>query len=243
MHRDRILVVDDDENMVYIIKDALQHEGYEVSTAGDGATGIQLVSIKHPDLVIADVMMPGMDGFSMLESIRRIGYNMPVLILTARTDTEDLLQGYDKGANDYIRKPFVLAELMARVRAHLRFRKMDNTNMKYSVGDCDLDIKRNKLTIGDKEAILTYTETIVLSELMTHPGCIIESRNISSLIWGSSDYSHVNRLHGFIHKIRRHLALSTSIDIVNIRGLGYKLVSTKRNCLALKKLTPKRVKR
>ena len=169
MHRDRILVVDDDENMVYIIKDALQHEGYEVSTAGDGATGIQLVSIKHPDLVIADVMMPGMDGFSMLESIRRIGYNMPVLILTARTDTEDLLQGYDKGANDYIRKPFVLAELMARVRAHLRFRKMDNTNMKYSVGDCDLDIKRNKLTIGDKEAILTYTETIVLSELMTHP--------------------------------------------------------------------------
>lgn len=199
MHRDRILVVDDDENMVYIIKDALQHEGYEVSTAGDGATGIQLVSIKHPDLVIADVMMPGMDGFSMLESIRRIGYNMPVLILTARTDTEDLLQGYDKGANDYIRKPFVLAELMARVRAHLRFRKMDNTNMKYSVGDCDLDIKRNKLTIGDKEAILTYTETIVLSELMTHPGCIIESRNISSLIWGSSDYSHVNRLHGFIH--------------------------------------------
>lgn len=204
MHRDRILVVDDDENMVYIIKDALQHEGYEVSTAGDGATGIQLVSIKHPDLVIADVMMPGMDGFSMLESIRRIGYNMPVLILTARTDTEDLLQGYDKGANDYIRKPFVLAELMARVRAHLRFRKMDNTNMKYSVGDCDLDIKRNKLTIGDKEAILTYTETIVLSELMTHPGCIIESRNISSLIWGSSDYSHVNRLHGFIHKIRRH---------------------------------------
>ena len=195
MHRDRILVVDDDENMVYIIKDALQHEGYEVSTAGDGATGIQLVSIKHPDLVIADVMMPGMDGFSMLESIRRIGYNMPVLILTARTDTEDLLQGYDKGANDYIRKPFVLAELMARVRAHLRFRKMDNTNMKYSVGDCDLDIKRNKLTIGDKEAILTYTETIVLSELMTHPGCIIESRNISSLIWGSSDYSHVNRLH------------------------------------------------
>ena len=113
---------------------------------------------------------------------------------------------------------------MARVRAHLRFRKMDNTNMKYSVGDCVLDIKRNKLTIGDKEAILTYTETIVLSELMSHPGCIIESRNISSLIWGSSDYSHVNRLHGFIHKIRRHLLQSASIDILNIRGVGYKLV-------------------
>lgn len=224
MHRDKILVVDDDENMVYIIKDALQHEGYEVCTAGDGETGIQLVSIKRPDLVIADVMMPGIDGFSMLESIRRIGYNMPVLMLTARTDTEDLLQGYDKGANDYIRKPFVLAELMARVRAHLRSRKMDNTNMKYSVGDCDLDVKRNKLTIGDKETILTYTETIVLSELMSHAGCIIENRNISSLIWGSSDYSHINRLHGFIHKIRRHLTLSNSIDIINIRGVGYKLI-------------------
>ncbi len=224
MHRDKILVVDDDENMVYIIKDALQHEGYEVCTAGDGETGIQLVSIKHPDLVIADVMMPGIDGFTMLESIRRIGYNMPVLMLTARTDTEDLLIGYEKGANDYVRKPFVLAELMARVRAHLRFRKMDNTNMKYSVGDCDLDIKRNKLTIGDKETVLTYTETIVLSELMSHPGCIIENRNISSLIWGSTDYSHVNRLHGFIHKIRRHLAQSNSIDIINIRGVGYKLV-------------------
>ncbi len=224
MHRDKILVVDDDENMVYVIKDALQHEGYEVCTAGDGATGIQLVSIKHPDLVIADVMMPGMDGFSMLESIRRIGYNMPVLMLTARTDTEDLLQGYDKGANDYIRKPFVLAELIARIRAHLRFRKMDNTNMIYSVGDCNLDIKRSKLTIGDKDTTLTYTETIVLSELMSHPGCIIESRNISSLIWGSSDYSHVNRLHGFIHKIRRHMSLSSSVDIVNIRGVGYKLI-------------------
>lgn len=224
MHKDIILVVDDDENMTYIVKDALQHEGYEVCTADNGVAGIQLVSLTHPDLVIADVMMPGMDGFSMIESIRRIGYNMPVLMLTARTDTEDLLQGYDKGANDYIRKPFVLAELMARVRAHLRFRKMDNTNMKYSVGDCVLDIKRNKLTIGDKEAILTYTETIVLSELMSHPGCIIESRNISSLIWGSSDYSHVNRLHGFIHKIRRHLLQSASIDILNIRGVGYKLV-------------------
>ena len=224
MHKDIILVVDDDENMTYIVKDALQHEGYEVCTADNGVAGIQLVSLKHPDLVIADVMMPGMDGFSMIESIRRIGYNMPVLMLTARTDTEDLLQGYDKGANDYVRKPFVLAELMARVRAHLRFRKMDNTNMKYSVGDCVLDIKRNKLTIGDKEAILTYTETIVLSELMSHPGCIIESRNISSLIWGSSDYSHVNRLHGFIHKIRRHLLQSASIDILNIRGAGYKLV-------------------
>ncbi len=224
MHKDIILVVDDDENMTYIVKDALQHEGYEVCTADNGVAGIQLVSLKHPDLVIADVMMPGMDGFSMIESIRRIGYNMPVLMLTARTDTEDLLQGYDKGANDYVRKPFVLAELMARVRAHLRFRKMDNTNMKYSVGDCVLDIKRNKLTIGDKEAILTYTETIVLSELMSHPGCIIESRNISSLIWGSSDYSHVNRLHGFIHKIRRHLLQSASIDILNIRGVGYKLV-------------------
>lgn len=224
MHKDIILVVDDDENMTYIVKDALQHEGYEVCTADNGVAGIQLVSLKHPDLVIADVMMPGMDGFSMIESIRRIGYNMPVLMLTARTDTEDLLQGYDKGANDYVRKPFVLAELMARVRAHLRFRKMDNTNMKYSVGDCVLDIKRNKLTIGDKEAILTYTETIVLSELMSHPGCIIESRNISSLIWGSSDYSNVNRLHGFIHKIRRHLLQSASIDILNIRGVGYKLV-------------------
>ena len=224
MHKDIILVVDDDENMTYIVKDALQHEGYEVCTADNGVAGIQLVSLKHPDLVIADVMMPGMDGFSMIESIRRIGYNMPVLMLTARTDTEDLLQGYDKGANDYVRKPFVLAELMARVLAHLRFRKMDNTNMKYSVGDCVLDIKRNKLTIGDKEAILTYTETIVLSELMSHPGCIIESRNISSLIWGSSDYSHVNRLHGFIHKIRRHLLQSASIDILNIRGVGYKLV-------------------
>mgnify|MGYP002675103906 CR=1 FL=1 len=224
MHKDIILVVDDDENLTYIVKDALQHEGYEVCTADNGVAGIQLVSLKHPDLVIADVMMPGMDGFSMIESIRRIGYNMPVLMLTARTDTEDLLQGYDKGANDYVRKPFVLAELMARVRAHLRFRKMDNTNMKYSVGDCVLDIKRNKLTIGDKEAILTYTETIVLSELMSHPGCIIESRNISSLIWGSSDYSHVNRLHGFIHKIRRHLLQSASIDILNIRGVGYKLV-------------------
>lgn len=224
MHRDKILIVDDDENLVYIIKDALQHEGYEVSTANDGATGIQLVSIKHPDLVIADVMMPGMDGFSMLESIRRIGYNMPVLMLTARTETEDLLQGYDKGANDYVRKPFILAELTARVRAHLRSRKMDNTNMKYSIGDCNLDVKRNKLTIGNNETTLTYTETIVLSELMSHPGCIIESRNISSLIWGSSDYSLVNRLHGFIHKIRRHMAMSSSIDIINIRGIGYKLV-------------------
>lgn len=225
MHKDKILVVDDDENIVYIINDALQREGFEVYTATNGFAGMQSLSMKHPDLIIVDVMMPAMDGFSMLECIRRIGNNIPVLMLTARSDIEDVLHGFDLGANDYIRKPFQLSELVARVRAHLRRRKSNSTKDMITIGDCSLDVPMHKITIGKKSYNLTYIETIVLCELMSHHDFILETRHLIAVVWGAYEFSNVNRLHGYIHKIRQIIEESSSIDIVNVRGVGYKLIT------------------
>lgn len=224
MKKGTILIVDDDENLVYVIKDVLEREGYDVLTACDGNGGMQAVITKQPDLVIADVMMPSMDGFNMLESIRRIGNSVPVIIITARSDTNDLLHGFSIGANDYVRKPFEMSELVARVKAHLRGRRAGITKHPVIVGDCTLNAERNELVVKKKVHKLAFIESVILCELMSHPGVIVETGKLILLVWGSRDSCHTNRLHGHIYKIRGYFEGSASVDIVNVRGVGYKLV-------------------
>lgn len=224
MKKDRILLVEDDSTLSFIIEDALKREGFEVLTASNGERGLEMFQKDHPDLVIADVMMPKMDGFDMVRQIRRISSQVPVLFLTARTSIDDVVKGFELGANDYLRKPFQILELLVRIKALLR--KLHNNNIEITtsaIGDTVLDFATQKLTIGKDKFDLSHIEAVILNELFCHPNEVIDAKTLMIRIWQNDDYSNQNRLHGFIYKIRKYLSKSNKLRLLNIRGIGYKL--------------------
>lgn len=227
MKKDKLLLVEDDSTLSFIIQDALTREGFDVVCATNGETGLQIFRESNPDMVIADVMMPKMDGFEMVRRIRLTNPDLPVLFLTARTALDDVVKGFELGANDYIRKPFQILELLIRIKALLkrtRYGATEDSNL--TVCDSTLDFATQRLTIGSETLELTHTEAIIIDELFRHPNEVVEARTLMYRIWQNDDYNNLNRLHGFIYKIRKYIAKSNSLDLLNVRGIGYKLART-----------------
>ena len=223
MRKNKVLLVEDDSTLSFIIEDALVREGFDVITASDGEDGLRKFGTDGPDIVVADVMMPKLDGFSMVKLIRAQSPAVPVLFLTARTSIDDLLHGFELGANDYIRKPFQIAELLVRIKALLRRNATLKEQRILTVGDCMLDLASQKLRVGDAQYGLSHIEALILDELFNHTNEVVEARALMFRIWQSDDYNNLNRIHGFIYKLRKYLTSSRNIDILNVRGIGYKL--------------------
>lgn len=227
MRKDRILLVEDDSTLSFIIEDALMREGFDVVCAPDGEAGLKMFKDSDADLVIADVMMPRMDGFEMVRHIRLTSPSVPVLFLTARTSVDDVVKGFDIGANDYVRKPFGILELVVRIRALLkRTRPGDVEESQLVRGDCSLDFASQRLAVGGESIMLSHIEAVILDELFRHPNAVVEARTLMYRIWHNDDYNNLNRLHGFIYKLRRYLSQSSAVTLLNLRGVGYKLVVT-----------------
>ncbi|MCM1142007.1 MAG: response regulator transcription factor [Muribaculum sp.] len=226
MRKDKVLLVEDDSTLSFIVEDALVREGFEVMTANNGEKGLRKFEESNPDVVIADVMMPKMDGFEMVKLIRLKSPHTPVLFLTARTALDDVVYGFEIGANDYIRKPFQIAELVVRIKALLRRSSAPVEDSVLTISECQLDFGSQKLIIEDTTKELSHTEAVILDELFHHPNEVVEARTLMYRIWQNDDYNNLNRLHGFIYKLRKYLSPS-SLDILNVRGIGYKL--SKRN--------------
>lgn len=225
MRKEKILLVEDDSTLSFIVQDALVREGFEVVCAYNGDTGIEEFNKENPDLVIADVMMPKRDGFEMVKIIRMTNPGVPVLFLTARTAIEDVVKGFELGANDYIRKPFQILELLVRIKALLKRRNLElPEESKIGIGDCSLDFASQRLAVGEEAIELSHTEAVILDELFRHPNEVVEARTLMYRIWHNDDYNNLNRLHGFIYKLRKYLSNSKSLELLNIRGIGYKLV-------------------
>lgn len=220
---DRILLVEDDSTLSFIIQDALLREGFDCFSASNGEAGLKLFQETKPDVIVADVMMPKMDGFEMVRRIRMSRPDVPVLFLTARTALDDVVKGFELGANDYIRKPFQLLELIVRIKALLmRNRSGQAEDTKIAIGECSLDFAAQILKIAGNKKELSHIEAVILDELFRHPNEVVEARTLMFRIWQNDDFNNLNRLHGFIYKLRKHLSSST-LDILNIRGIGYKL--------------------
>lgn len=225
MRKDRILIVEDDSTLSFIIEDALMREGFDVVCAPDGEAGLKMFKDSGADLVIADVMMPRMDGFEMVRHIRLTSPSVPVLFLTARTSVEDVVKGFDIGANDYVRKPFGILELVVRIRALLKRTRQGDVEESHLVqGDCSLDFASQRLAVGGESIMLSHIEAVILDELFRHPNAVVEARTLMYRIWHNDDYNNLNRLHGFIYKLRRYLSQSSAVTLLNVRGVGYKLV-------------------
>lgn len=226
MRKDKILVVEDDSTLSFILKDALTREGFDVACASNGETGLKLFKESGPDIIVTDVMMPKMDGFEMARLIRLTAPAVPILFLTARTALDDVVKGFEIGANDYIRKPFQILELIVRIKALLRRNSQgiaEDTNL--TLSDCTLDFASQRLAIGKKTFELTHTEAVIIDELFRHPNEVVEAKTLMYRIWQNEDYNNLNRIHGFIYKLRKYLSISTRLELINVRGIGYKLAS------------------
>ncbi len=224
MRKDKILLVEDDSTLSFIVQDALTREGFDVVCASNGDLGLKLFKESEPDIIVADVMMPKMDGFEMVRLIRLTAPSVPVLFLTARTALDDVVKGFELGANDYIRKPFQILELVVRIKALLKRNSQgitEDTNL--IIADCLLDFASQRLVIGEETIELTHTEAVIVDELFRHPNEVVEAKTLMYHIWQNDDYNNLNRLHGFIYKLRKYLSKSTSLALLNVRGVGYKL--------------------
>lgn len=220
---DRILLVEDDSTLAMIVSETLQRDGFEVSTAVNGEEGLHKFTRSGADLIVADVMMPRMDGFEMGRRIRQIDRNVPLLYLTAKSEIDDIVEGFELGGNDYLKKPFKMLELIVRIKALLR-RVTPEENHIFEIGLYTLDISAQTLTFAEKESIeLSLIEAKLLKELIINAGHTVDASTMMRLIWQRDDPYSRNSLHGFIHKLRQYLRHDPSISIINQRGIGYML--------------------
>lgn len=220
----RILLVEDEADLSLIVADTLRSQGYEVIEAVDGIDGLDKFKTAGADIVVADVMMPRMDGFSMAKEIRRLSPAVPLLFLTAKSAIDDVEKGFEIGANDYIKKPFELRELIIRIKALLR-RYGDNRSddTKFAIGGYTFNTTTQMLTMGDNVVELSHFEAMILERLASNIGKTVDASELMIAVWQRDDPSNRNSLHGYIHKLRRALRHDPSIAIINQRGFGYML--------------------
>ncbi len=218
-----ILIVDDERELAGVLSDLLKQNNYSVTTVFDGEEGLDFALTGIFDLIMLDVMMPKLDGFSVLKEIRRNKIDTPVLMLTAKSDLSDKIHGLNIGADDYITKPFHTQELLARIKALLR-RKESFTGDLLTFGDVTLDRDTLQLIKGDKSIGLGKKEFQILEFLMLSKGKTIDKEKLIEKIWGYDSEAEYNAIEVYVSFLRRKLlAVSSTVTIKSIRGCGYTL--------------------
>lgn len=224
----KILFVEDEADLTLIVADTLRGQGYEVVTAADGITGLNKFRSEGADVVVADVMMPKMDGFSMAKEIRKSSPTVPLLFLTAKSTIDDVEEGFEIGANDYLKKPFELRELIVRIKALLRrYNTNRGEDIKISLGSYIFNVSTQMLSLGERSMELSHFEAKILELLVANIGKTVDASDLMIAVWQRDEPSNRNSLHGYIHKLRRALRQDPSISIINQRGFGYMLVISK----------------
>lgn len=215
----RVLLVEDDPAMVSLVSLGLRYEGYQVLSAGNGLDGLRLFEREHPDLLIVDWMMPGMDGISLCRRVRAQS-ETPIIMITARDAVQDRIEGLDTGADDYIIKPFDVDELLARVRARLR-RKLPAAPTQLSFADLRLDPDTHEVFRDRRRLSLTSTEFKMLQHLMRHPRQVFSKEAILEAVWGYDFGGDTNIVEQYARSLRQKLGQPNLIQTV--RGAGYAL--------------------
>ena len=230
MEKIKVLLVEDEQTLAMIIKDTLEGQGFLIQTAADGEEGLLLFFDLRPDVLVADVMMPRMDGFEMVRRIRQTDRRTPVLFLTARSAVNDVVEGFELGANDYLKKPFGMQELIVRIKALMGractyTQPAENEQTFYEIGHYQLDTRRQLLLHESLKQELSHREAEILRRLCQNRNCVVSMRDILLDLWGDDSFFNQRSLHVFITKLRHKLAKDDHIRIINVRGVGYKLIT------------------
>jgi len=224
---DRILLIEDDAHIGEMLQHALTREGYQTEWVGEGEAAIRVASATTPDLILLDLKLPDIDGLQVCRRIRSEFEALPIIILTARSEEIDVVIGLDAGADDYVVKPFRLAELLARVRAHLRKpnRPSESESEVLLLGNVELDLAARRAVVIDRgELPLRPKEFDLLTFLMLHSGRALTRSRITEDVWGSQSDSTTKTLDVHIGTLRRKmLDVGATVRITTIRGIGYRL--------------------
>ena len=225
MEKIHVLLVEDEKTLSMIIKDTLEEQGFLISIAFNGEEGLRTFYTQKPDVVVDDVMMPRMDGFEMVRRIRQTDRTTPVLFLTARSGINDVVEGFELGANDYLKKPFSMQELIIRIKAllHKAFVNKEQTNL-FEIGNYLFNAVSQQLSYAGTSQELSHRESEILRRLCEHRNEVVNTQSILLELWGDVSFFNSRSLHVFITKLRHKLSKDERIRIVNVRGIGYKLI-------------------
>ena len=222
----RILLCEDDENLGMLLREYLQAKGYETELCPDGDAGYKAFISGKFDICVLDVMMPRKDGFTLGKEIRQSNEEIPIIFLTAKTMKEDVQEGFNIGADDYLTKPFSMQELTLRIEAILRRVKGKRIREKtfYKIGTFTYDTQKQLLSRGDEQRKLTTKESELLTLLCTHANEILQRDYALKTIWIDDNYFNARSMDVYITKLRKHLKDDENVEIINIHGKGYKLI-------------------
>lgn len=225
MSKINVLLAEDELALGMIIQESLESRDFKVRLCGDGQKAWESYQEQKPDILLLDVMMPKKDGFSLAAEIRKIDPHTPIIFLTSKSQTEDVVKGFGLGANDYVRKPFSMEELIVRIKAHLdRLRSRQSQSDWIALGKYEFHPTRQLLKLGEAEQPLTSRESQLLQILLQNANDITDRTLILNQIWGSDDFFNARSMDVFITKLRKKLQDDPTIHILNVRGYGFKLV-------------------
>ena len=221
----KILVVEDELRLAEALQQIMQEQKYQVDVANDGNDGLDYALYGDYDVIVLDVMLPGKDGFEIVRALRAAKIKTPVIMLTARDDVRDKIRGLDKGADDYMTKPFVPEELLARIRALSR-RQGEVLLEEISMEDLTLSLSTNDLLCGAKSIHLAFKEFEIMKILLSNQKAIVSKEMLISKVWGDDSDAEDNNVEAYISFLRKKLSfLGSRVQISTIRKVGYRLES------------------
>jgi DNA-binding response OmpR family regulator len=228
MSKTKIFYVEDELFLGKIVRESLESRGFEVVMESDGAKATDVFKKIKPNICVLDIMLPNKDGFTIADEIRELDEEVPIIFLTAKTQTEDVVKGFSLGGNDYIRKPFSMEELIVRVQNALRIKTEDSkkiTGDSFTIGKYSFQVNRQVLTNGKEDRKLSYRESELLKLLYENRDRIIGRKDILNLLWGNDSFFNSRNLDVYVTKLRSYLKDDPLLEIITIKGIGYRFVA------------------
>ncbi len=220
----KIILAEDELALAQIIKESLETRNFHVTHCKDGEEASVEFLKNKPDILVLDVMMPKKDGFTLAKEIRKIDKKIPIIFLTAKSQTQDVVDGFNFGGNDYLKKPFSMEELIVRIHALLGRISIENKEENLSVGTYLFNLTKQTLSHSETQISLTHREASLLHLLIENRNEILDRSIVLKKIWGDDDFFNGRSMDVFITKLRKKLSLDPNIQIINIRNQGYKLI-------------------
>ena len=223
MTKSKILYVEDEEVLAMLVRDHLERSGFEVHWTPNGSEAVKLFKEVKPDLCILDIMLPGISGYEIGKAIRSLDKTIPIIFLTAKSESKDVVEGFKSGGNDYLKKPFSLDELMVRIN-NLLSMVGRVTPGHYRLGELSYDPMRMVIQNNDQSVSLSHRENELLKMLISQVGSPVERKQILLQLWGDDHFCNSRNLDVYVTRLRKYLKMDPGVQLLTLKGVGYQLV-------------------